>query len=57
MKLILKRKDRWWHAAIHTGKGGVSSMVILRQGNFWWVVKIFFKAQHLWTGLIGKKKL
>jgi len=54
MKLKLKKANGEWQASVHTGKGGVSSMVHGRSAkSFWWVIRVF-SVKNLWKAYKGR---
>lgn len=57
MKIKLNKKGKEYYSAIHTGNGGVSSMVASRQSKRLLFVLGIFKPKNLWVGIFGKENI
>jgi len=54
MKIKINKIKNEYHASIHTGRGGISSLINARQGKRLLFVLGVFKPKNLWIALFGK---
>ena len=55
MKIKISKKGIEWYAGIWRGKGGISSLIVSRQGKrFWRTIRILFIPKYLYRALFWK---
>lgn len=51
MKIKFSKQDHQYQCGLYRGKGGVSSLVAARTGNFWYAILVFFSFKNWKTSL------